>query len=142
MHHCTTPWFGKRRDIEAESLGQPKKGVGSERRSTNQCPDLERICLLLRVHWSPHRARGTLTQDPSDHTLLCAESEVRAPASSLRSESIRMSEGEWHISRPLLLASLGSPRRGSSGSQSATGHLPRPVPLPPSKVLLTWDALP
>lgn len=127
--HNTLVW--KTEGYRRRKLGpaQERSGIRTE---VNKPVPRPGACLLTPqspLVTSGIRARGTLTQDPSDDTLLCAEGEVRAPASSLRSESIRMSEGEWHISRPLLLASLGSPRRGSSGSQSV--HRTPPPPRPP-----------
>lgn len=42
-------WTGPRKEWD-QNQGQQKSSAGY------QCPDLERICLLLRVHWSPHES--------------------------------------------------------------------------------------
>lgn len=54
-HHCSTSWSGNPRDAKAESSGQPKKGVRSEPRPTDE------QCGVSALTWSAFVFSGEST---------------------------------------------------------------------------------
>lgn len=97
----------------------------------------ESIGHLTNPYW------GTLTQDPSDPTLLCAESEVRAPRLHSGVKAFECQRVSGTFLGPCSWLPLGHrEKRKLRESERAPDISPAPVPLPPSKALLTWDAPP